>query len=149
MGIGLSVCLPFAYLPVGVLVLLDCSKAFDRMNRAVLICHLHRGGFHGRLFEAIVGFFCGRRQRVKVNQTLSDFARTHNGGPQGSVITLYCWLLYINTLAEEMGDTDFALFVDDVAFWDHDTDPTRLISRVNGVLERIYSGEAAERRSRH
>ena len=48
--------------------LLDAAKAFDRMNRMVLLDKLWERGVRGRLFEFICGFFFNRRQRVHVGE---------------------------------------------------------------------------------
>ena len=51
-----------------ILALLDATKAFDRMNRKVLLDKLWEKGVRGRLFEFMCGFFFNRRQRVHVGQ---------------------------------------------------------------------------------
>ena len=88
-----------------VLALLDCSKAFDRMYRPLLIQRLIEYGVHGLLLGSLIGYFFNREQRVRVGDSLSDFIVTRNGGPQGSVITLFCWLLYVNTICLNRGDS--------------------------------------------
>ena len=121
-----------------VLALLDCSKAFDRMSRPILIDILYKNGVKGRLFDFICGFFFERFQRVRVGQACSDFTRTPHGGPQGSVITLFCWLLYINSICSLISDSKFGLFVDDIVLWVSDSDSDKLVSRFNKALGAIY-----------
>ena len=53
------------------------------------------------------------------------------------MITLMSWLLYIDTISAEMGDVDFALFVDDVAFWLYDQDVDSLRSRLSDFRENL------------
>ena len=78
-----------------VLALLDCSKAFDRMFRPLLFLKIHRMGVRGKLFRFLVSYFHGRRQRVRVGSCHSDYVETTLGGPQGSVIVLFVWLVYV------------------------------------------------------
>ena len=75
-------------------------------------------------------------QRVRVGQACSEFTRTPHGGPQGSVITLFCWLLYINSICSLISDCKFGLFVDDIVLWVSDSD--KLVSRFNKALGAIY-----------
>ena len=115
---------------------MDVSKAFDKFNRHVLISKLVREGVHGKLLTSIISFFHNRRQRVRVDDSFSDILVTNNGGPQGSVITLFCWLIYINDVASDAGS---ALFVDDVALWVSSPDSTDLLTKLNSELSRIYN----------
>ena len=87
----------------------------------------------------MAGYFCKRRQRVKVGNSCSDFVSTTMEGPQGSVITLFAWLVYINDLSALVRDSGCGLFVDDVALWLASPSETSLVSRLNGELSRIYN----------
>ena len=73
---------------------------------------------------------------MRVDNAYSDILVTNNGGPQGSVITLFAWLVYINDLATESGS---ALFVDDVALWLSCPSGTDLVSKINCELHRVYN----------
>ena len=121
-----------------VVALLDCSRAFDRMSRPVLLDILHNYGVRGRLFEFVTGFFFERFQRVRVGTVCSDHSPTVHGGPQGSVITLFCWLLYINTICSQISKCKFGLFVDDIVLWVSDPNSDSLVTRLNSDLGRIY-----------
>ena len=125
-----------------VIALLDCSKAFDLMSRPMLLFILYKNGVTGRLFEFICAFFFERFQRVRVRNVYSDYCTTPHGGPQGSVITLFTWLLYINSLCSLISDTKFGLFVDDVVLWVSDPDSGKLVSRLNRALGQIYDWAA-------
>lgn len=121
-----------------VVALLDCSKAFDRMSRPVLLDILYKYGVRGKLFEMMVGFFHERFQRVRVGNSRSEYTTTPHGGPQGSVLTLFCWLLYINKICSLISNCKFGLFVDDIVLWVSDRNPASLVSRLNADLHRIY-----------
>ena len=122
-----------------VLALLDCSKAFDRMFRPLLFRKLRDCGVRGRLFTFLVAYFASRRQRVRVGTYFSDYVETILGGPQGSVIILFCWLLYINDITLCMRESGNALFVDDVGLWLHSSSGEDLVARLNSELQRIYN----------
>lgn len=122
-----------------VLALLDCSKAFDRMFRSLLLNKLREMGVTDRLFMFVTAYFYRCRQRVKVNANFSDYVKTPLGGPQGSVITLLCWLIYINDISAEICDSGCGLFVDDVCIWLASPNENLVVSRLNAELNRIYS----------
>ena len=121
-----------------IMALLDCSKAFDRMHRAILLDKVWKIGIRDKLFVFLVAYFYNRQQRVKVGDHVSGYCTTRNGGPQGSVIVLFVWLIYINDISSKISECDFGLFVDDVILWLSDTNPSRAISRLNYDLNRIY-----------
>ena len=122
-----------------VLALLDASKAFDRMNWKVLLDKLWERGVRGRLFEFICAFFFNRRQRVQVGEGKSAEVRPTSGGPQGSVITMICWLVYIDDIASHVKHAGLSLFMDDVSLWISHPDPNEAIRMLNADLASIYN----------
>ena len=70
-----------------VLVLLDLSAAFDTVDHEVLLDILYYEiGLRGIVFQWFVSYLHGRRQCTTVNGKMSDFADSHYGVPQGSVL---------------------------------------------------------------
>ena len=121
-----------------ILALLDASKAFDRMNWRVLLDKLWDRGVRGRLFEFICGFFYNRRQRVHVGDGKSSEVKPTSGGPQGSVITMFCWLVYIDDIAFQTRHAGMSLFMDDVSLWISHPDPNEATRMLNVDLASIY-----------
>ena len=120
------------------IALLDCSKAFDRMFRPLLLLKLHRLGVRGRLFQSVVAYFHDRRQFVKLGNCQSDSVVTRNGGPQGSVIVLFSWLVYINDLPDSIRKSLKALFVDDIFLAARSRGGGDLIRKLNEDLLRVH-----------
>ena len=121
------------------IALLDCSKAFDRMDRVLLIARLAKEGVSGRLLEWIAGYFHERWICVAVDGAISPLAKTPNGGPQGSVLTLFCWLIYVNDICASFPTPpptvdcpttlpDASLLMDDCAAWAYGDDPLDVIN---------------------
>lgn len=121
-----------------ILALLDVSKAFDRLDRCLIVDRLHKLGVHGRLFSCLLSYFHDRRQCVKIGDAQSDFVSTRNGGPQGSTIVLFVFLLYINDVCDSIHESEFALFIDDISLMICDPNPENLIHKLNADLNRLF-----------
>jgi hypothetical protein len=93
-------------------VYLDYKKAFDSVPHTRLIKKVEVFGIQGNLLKWIVSFLTDRRQRVRVNEALSDWAPVTSGIPQGSVLGPTLFLIFINDLPGVVQATT-ALFADD------------------------------------
>ena len=67
-------------------ILLDFSKAFDKVNHSKLLCKLHQYGIRGKVLSWIQTFLGNRSQRVVVDGEESDSIPVNSGVPQGSVL---------------------------------------------------------------
>ena len=93
------------------LLLIDFSKAFDRVNHRVLLHKLKSMGICNPWFA---NYLCDRSQCVSFNGILSDFSQLDAGVPQGSVLgpLLFCCL--INDLPSLLPDFSTChMFADD------------------------------------
>ena len=78
------------------LVLLDLSAAFDTIDHDNLICIIEKYvGICGDALKLIKSYFSNRTQRVQINNVLSDFSNIICGVPQGSVLGLLKFCLYL------------------------------------------------------
>ena len=91
------------------------NKTFLGWVLHLILDKLYKLGVRGKLFSFLISYFHDRRQCVKVGNSYSDFVTTRNGGPQGSTIVLFVFLLYINDICDVIHEREFALFMDDVA----------------------------------
>jgi len=97
-------------------IYLDYRKAFDTVPHERLIKKLKSIGFGGNLSNWIRAFLDGRVMRVGINGSFSSWTAVLSGVPQGSVLGLLLFLLFINDLPEWI-KTNIRMFADDTKIW--------------------------------
>ena len=98
------------------LILLDFSKAFDKVAHEKLILKLYQYGIRGDTLNWIKDFLDNRKQTVVINGINSDVVPVSSGVPQGSVLGPILFLAYINDLSEQV-KSRVRLFADDTAMY--------------------------------
>jgi len=91
---------------------LDFKKAFDSVPHERLLRKIHAYGLRGNLFNWMQSFLKGRKQRVSVNGSFSEWSDVLSGIPQGSVLGPLFFTIYINDLSPLMKNK-VLLFADD------------------------------------
>ena len=92
-------------------VALDISKAFDRVWHTGLLLKLKSYGISGQIFGRISFFLSNRRLQVALDGKSSQEYPVNAGLPQGSILGLTLFLLYINVLPIDV--CDIAIYADD------------------------------------
>ena len=102
---------------------LDFSKAFDIVPHKRLMMKLRNYGMDGKTNTWITALLQDRQQRVMINGTGSSWSPVLSGVPQGTVIGLILFLLYINDIATGI-NSRMRLFTDDSIIYReiHDND---------------------------
>ena len=97
-------------------ILLDFSKAFDKVPH-VRLCHkLHHLGINGSLLTWIKHFLTNRQQQVVVNGESSSPSLVTSGVPQGTVLAPLLFLCYINDITTNIY-SKIKLYADDVLIY--------------------------------
>ena len=93
-------------------ILLDFSKAFDKVSHRKLLLKLEHYGIRGRNLQWIKKFLENRTQKVAVAGVTSSVSAVTSGVPQSTVLGPLLFLIYINDLRSTVSST-IGLFADD------------------------------------
>ena len=111
-------------------VLIDLSKAFDTLNRELLIAKLSVYGFNNESLKLIRSYLTNRWQRTKINKSFSRWTELLQGVPQGSVLGPLLFNIYLNDLFFLIDYTEVCNFADDTTIFACDKDLGSLINRL-------------------
>ena len=97
-------------------VFLDISKAFEKVWHNGLIYKLKQNGVAGDLLDTLTNFLKERKQKVVLNGQYSTWTNVEAGVPQGSILGLLLFLIYITDLPENLVSNP-KLFADDTSLF--------------------------------
>ena len=94
---------------------LDLAKAFDTVNHQILLDKLYIYGIRGNAHNLIKNYLGNRQQKVKLNNITSQLVSVDIGVPQGTMLRLLLFLLYINDLLLDIPEDSIVSYADDTA----------------------------------
>jgi len=94
------------------IAIFDFSKAFDSVPHERLLLKLHSYGIRGGTLRWVKSFLLNRLQRVTLNGAQTSWRSVTSGVPQGTVLGLLLFLLYVNDIADGV-TSEIRLFADD------------------------------------
>ena len=97
-------------------IVMDFSKAFDKVDHQRLLLKLHRLGINHGVITWIRSFLSDRSQCVVLDGEKSDACPVLSGVPQGSVLGPCLFLMYINDMPETI-NSNIRLFADDTIMY--------------------------------
>ena len=99
-------------------VFFDLEKAYDTTWRYGIIKGLHDMGIRGKMIQFIDSFLKDRYIKVRIGNYLSSAYEQEEGVPQGSVLSVTCFAVAINSIVESVSaPVKSSLFVDDFAIY--------------------------------
>lgn len=119
-------------------VFLDLRRAFEVVNRDILIRKIEWYGIKGTVLEWFKSYLKDRSQRVKFNGLLSTPMKVDLGVPQGSVLGPMLFLLYINDITEVINDNcAIRLFADDALIYTIEYSSIEINNKLNEQIVRV------------
>ena len=117
-------------------VLLDFSKAFDKVPHHRLSLKLDQYGVRGNILRWVTNFLSNRSQAVVCEGHKSQLADVVSGVPQGTVLGPLLFLAYINDMPDQVSST-IRLFADDALLYRriNTTDDAKILQRDLDALQ--------------
>ena len=98
-------------------IFLDFAKAFDTVDREILIKKLSHYGIRGKALSWIDSYLTNRKQCVEINGVRSLDLPIETGVPQGSILGPLLFLIYVNDMHESSAILKFVMFADDTCLF--------------------------------
>lgn len=117
---------------------LDLSKAFDSVNRKILMNKLYKYGIRGVTYNLFKSYLANRTQYLEVNNIKSELWPTTVGVPQGSVLSPLLFLLHINDL-KNCTNMKVINFADDTLLYYDIKNTQNLQTLINNELKQIIT----------
>ena len=105
-------------------IFFDISKAFDRVWHVALIFKLRSYGISDSLLCLFNSFLSERLQRVVLNGRASEWRTVSTGVPQGSILGLLLFLIFINNIPANL-ECNLKIFGDDTSLFSLVRDPNK------------------------
>ena len=101
------------------IIYFDFSKAFDSVSHHIILHKLKtKFKINGRLLKFLQDYLRHRKQRVVLDNIVSEVLDVHSGVPQGSILGLLLFILFINDIYSQLyPDTRINLYADDTKLW--------------------------------
>ena len=118
-------------------IFFDLSKAFDLVNKDILLDKLEQVGIRGPIKNCIKSFMSNRYMSIKCNGQLSERFNLELGVPQGSILGPLLFLVYINDLPDHMGNDVIIMYADDTSITVSANTPEELHKKISTTLEKM------------
>ena len=128
-------------------IFVDFQKAFDTVNRDILLQKLEKYGIRGNALDIFASFLSDRFQSVKIGNSISENKQINIGIPQGSVLGPLCFLVIVNEIPLISNFSSSCMFADDTSFLFSHADFDNLFEDCNLGLESFFDWCCANRLS--
>lgn len=115
-------------------ILIDFKRAFETIDRHVLLEKLRRYGIRGAELKWFSDYLSNRYQTTKYAGSKSSTLINEIGTPQGSILSAILFSLYINDIKSVFRNCNLNLFADDTAIYLVGKDIDELVEIMNSEL---------------
>ena len=116
---------------------LDISKAFDTVNKNIMLSKLELLGFRGIERDWFESYLSDRRMYVDVNGSNSQIKTVNIGLPQGAATSPWLFSLYVNDMHRCSNKLTFIHFADETTVFISGGDLERLCEEVREELQKV------------
>ena len=119
-------------------LLTDLSKAFDCLPHDLLIAKLEAYGFDRSSLKLIYSYLTNRQQRVKINNTYSEYSIIKYGVPQGSILGPILFNIFLCDLFLIVENIDIASYADDNTPYCTGSDSNEVKSKLERASVKVF-----------
>ncbi len=94
-------------------IFLDLLKAFDTLDRKILLNKLSYYGINGVAYSFIESFLTNRKQYVDMDDVQSEMLMVTNCVTQGSILGPLLFIIYVNDMTNSSRLFKFIIYADD------------------------------------
>lgn len=116
-------------------LLIDFAKAFDVVNRELLLLKLVKLNVHPSICDWIAAFLSSRTQAVRVEGVISSFLEFNLGVIQGSGLGPFLFSVMISDLQPKSSDNSFTKFADDCSLLVPENSDTDIASELKNISD--------------
>ena len=117
-------------------VIVGMTKAFDCLPHKLLLAKLKSYGLCSDSLSLLRSYLIDRFQ-VKIGDTFSDWTRINRGVPQGSVLGLLLFNIFINDLLYISRSSEINTYADDTQFFTSGLDPVTIKLSMHADLQSV------------
>ena len=113
------------------------SKAFDSVNNELLIAKLEAYDFSRAARKLVYDYITNKKQRVKINGSISSCHKSTRGAPQGSVLGPLIFNIFINSLFFLLEEIEICSYADDMTVCEYGNELEHIISSLETCSEAL------------
>ena len=113
---------------------MDLSKAFDCLPHCLTICKLYSYGVSREACTLIASYLRGRKQRIKLGNSRSEWVELLKGVPQGSILGPLIFNIFLNDIFYFVSNSDLYNYADDNCISVSHKDISVLSAQLENVL---------------
>lgn len=122
---------------VVIAVFLDLKRAFETLDRNILIEKLNKYGIKDKEAAWFSSYLSNRHQKTRYEREESELLQSRLGVPQGSILGPDLFNLYINDIKDCIDGAKIKLFADDTLIWIAGVNVIDVTEQLNIQLEKI------------